>query len=321
MLTLGWAVDQSRRAFRAKSRGSRVHPDGRRTASSSRGGDGTPGTPTRGAPREMDDAGARSPKSPRRVPPGAGPGTCLGAVIALMGFGRGGTKAIAAAERAREAARSGKLRGVPRLASTPEHRATPSRASRGGSSSRLGSESRRHRRTPRTAKTDDGTFTSSGGPPPPSRSASMRFAPAPGRSRRAARFVERPEPGVARHGGSERGDGRGSFDARARGPVRGRRLERSAGDARGAQGALLVDALGQKPVADWVVTSRGGGNNDARDSLAVIRSHFRFRRRRALRGARQFFFLAFSASASARTRSISALRFFARALLAAPAMR
>ena len=72
MLTLGWAVDQSRRAFRAKSRGSRVHPDGRRTASSSRGGDGTPGTPTRGAPREMDDAGARSPKSPRRVPPARG---------------------------------------------------------------------------------------------------------------------------------------------------------------------------------------------------------------------------------------------------------
>ena len=108
MLTLGWAVDQSRRAFRAKSRGSRVHPDGRRTASSSRGGDGTPGTPTRGAPREMDDAGARSPE-PRR-PPGAGPGTCLGAVIALMGFGRGGTKAIAAAERAREAARSGNPR-------------------------------------------------------------------------------------------------------------------------------------------------------------------------------------------------------------------
>ena len=104
-----------------------------------------------------------------------------------------------------------------------------------------------------------------------------------GRSRRAARFVERPEPGVARHGGSERGDGRGSFDARARGPVRGRRLERSAGNARGAQGALLVDALGQKPVADWVVTSRGGGNNNARDSLAVIRSHFRFRRRRPTR--------------------------------------
>ena len=184
MLTLGWAVDQSRRAFRAKSRGSRVHPDGRRTASSSRGGDGTPGTPTRGAPREMDDAGARSPKSPRRVPPGAGPGTCLGAVIALMGFGRGGTKAIAAAERAREAARSGKLRGVPRLASTPEHRATPSRASRGGSSSRLGSESRRHRRTPRTAERDDGAFPSAGGLPPPSRSASMRFAPAPGEAAR-----------------------------------------------------------------------------------------------------------------------------------------
>ena len=194
MLTLGWAVDQSRRAFRAKSRGSRVHPDGRRTASSSRGGDGTPGTPTRGAPREMDDAGARSPKSPRRVPPGAGPGTCLGAVIALMGFGRGGTKAIAAAERAREAARSGKLRGVPRLASTPEHRATPSRASRGGSSSRLGSESRRHRRTPRTAKTDDGTFPSSGGPPPPSRSASMRFAPAPGEAAEPRGLWNDPSP-------------------------------------------------------------------------------------------------------------------------------
>lgn len=194
MLTLGWAVDQSRRAFRAKSRGSRVHPDGRRTASSSRGGDGTPGTPTRGAPREMDDAGARSPKSPRRVPPGAGPGTCLGAVIALMGFGRGGTKAIAAAERAREAARSGKLRGVPRLASTPEHRATPSRASRGGSSSRLGSESRRHRRTPRTAERDDGAFPSAGGLPPPSRSASMRFAPAPGEAAEPRGLWNDPSP-------------------------------------------------------------------------------------------------------------------------------
>ena len=179
MLTLGWAVDQSRRAFRAKSRGSRVHPDGRRTASSSRGGDGTPGTPTRGAPRNGRRGRAESQEPPAR-PPGAGPGTCLGAVIALMGFGRGGTKAIAAAERAREAARSGKLRGVPRLASTPEHRATPSRASRGGSSSRLGSESRRHRRTPRTAERDDGAFPSAGGLPPPSRSASMRFAPAPG---------------------------------------------------------------------------------------------------------------------------------------------
>ena len=125
MLTLGWAVDQSRRAFRAKSRGSRVHPDGRRTASSSRGGDGTPGTPTRGAPRGNGRRGRAGPKSPRR-PPGAGPGTCLGAVIALMGFGRGGTKAIAAAE-ARAKPLGAKLRGVPR-ASTPEHRATPSSA-------------------------------------------------------------------------------------------------------------------------------------------------------------------------------------------------
>ena len=196
MLTLGWAVDQSRRAFRAKSRGSRVHPDGRRTASSSRGGDGTPGTPTRGAPREMDDTKwtTRSPKSPRRVPPGAGPGTCLGAVMALIGFGRGGTKAIAAAERAREAARSGKLRGVHRLASTPEHRATPSRASRGDSFSRLGSESRRHRRTPRTAETDDGAFSTAGKLPPPSRSASMRFAPAPGEAAEPRGLWNDPSP-------------------------------------------------------------------------------------------------------------------------------
>ena len=178
MLTLGWAVDQSRRAFRSKSRGSRVHPDGRRSASSR--GDGTPGTPSRGGASRENDAGARSPTSPRRVPPGAGQGTCLGAVMALMGFGRGGTKAVAAAERAREAARRGARNGHSRLASTPELRPTPSsRASRG-------SESRRHRRTPRTPGSEDKSVVSMSsrgafsGPPPPSRSASMRFAPAPG---------------------------------------------------------------------------------------------------------------------------------------------
>jgi hypothetical protein len=72
MLTLGWAVDQSRRAFRSKSRGSKVHPDGRRSASS-RGSEGTPATPTRRTTPRDDDGGARSPRSPgSRVPKGAG---------------------------------------------------------------------------------------------------------------------------------------------------------------------------------------------------------------------------------------------------------
>ena len=193
MLTLGWAVDQSRRAFRSRTRGSKVHPDGRRSASS-RGSEGTPATPTRRTTPRDDEGGARSPRSPgSRVPPGAGQGTCLGAVMALMGFGRGGTKAIAAAERARSAARRQNRMAKRRLASTPELRATPPTASR--ASSRLGSESRRHRTPGRTAGTDGGdAYHGAGGPPPPSRSASMRFTPAPGSAAGPRNLWNDPSP-------------------------------------------------------------------------------------------------------------------------------
>lgn len=194
MLTLGWAVDQSRRAFRSKSRGSKVHPDGRRSASS-RGSEGTPATPTRRTTPRDDDGGARSPRSPgSRVPKGAQQGTCLGAVMALMGFGRGGTKAIAAAERARSAARKqNRVAKQKSLASTPKLRATPPTASR--ASSRLGSESRRHRTPGRMAGTDGGgAYHGAGGPPPPSRSASMRFTPAPGSAAGPRNLWNDPSP-------------------------------------------------------------------------------------------------------------------------------
>ena len=181
--------------------------------------------------------------SPRR-----GAGNLFGRGDSADGLRAGRYKAIAAAERAREAARSGKpaafrvwrphpstarrRRGLARrlvLAPRVRVQAAPPHAPDGRE---------RRRRVPERGGL---------------RLRRVRRRCGPRRRRRAAEprgLWNDPSP-RPRPGGSERGDGRGSFDARAGGPVRGRRLERFTGDTRDTQGALLVDALGQKPVADW----------------------------------------------------------------------
>ena len=187
MLTLGWAVDQSRRVLRARSRGKKVHPDGMGTPSS-RGSDGTPATPNANAIGN----GARSPESPRRVFPCQGQGTCLDVVMTLMGFGRRGkNKALDAAGRLvkQSQCEGGQSRGkspggmhrrvkTP-LASTPENGVALSTPGTASKPSR--SESRRHGKSSsrRESRGDRGTPNFEGGPPP-SRSASMRATPLAG---------------------------------------------------------------------------------------------------------------------------------------------
>jgi hypothetical protein len=163
-------VDQSRRVLRAKSRGRKVHPDGSGTPSS-RGSDVPAGTP--GATNGTQTSQMKNPRPPLR---GAGRGTCLDVIMALMGFGRGGRKALAAAERARSAARGespGKGKRSKRNLRSASTRETLEDA---GGSSRI-SRHRTPRRTPR-GTCDDGSHAPNASP---SRSGTaMRFTPVPG---------------------------------------------------------------------------------------------------------------------------------------------
>ena len=186
MLTLGWAVDQSRRVLRARSSGKKVHPDGGIGTPKSRGSDGTQiGTPS---------AAVRSPRSPRRPqPPGKGNGTCLHAVMQLMGFGRREKKVLDAAGRMVKQSRGdgwsqgkspGKHRRATPLASTPENGVglsgqvlntpdTSSNSSRHGESRKNSSRHEKKERNSSSRRESRGDF----GAPPASRSASMRHAP------------------------------------------------------------------------------------------------------------------------------------------------
>lgn len=138
MLTLGWAVDQSRRVLRARRRGRKVHPDGtpssRGATSESAPGGGEFGTPS-------SARSGRRPRPPRPQPPRS---TCFDVFLTLMGFGRGGKRLRAAAEgladrRARGGAEGGGGHRTPR--SEKRHR--------GGGASHAGSPaappSRAHR--------------------------------------------------------------------------------------------------------------------------------------------------------------------------------
>ena len=207
MLTLGWAVDQSRRAFRSRTRGSKVHPDGRRSASS-RGSEGTPATPTRRTRLATTTTARGVPGPGSRVPPGAGQGTCLGAVMALWASGGVGPR-LSPRRSALGGAETEPMETT--SASRPSYAARRRRRAR---PPRVGVQAAPHRdgRPGRTAETvtarevlrlralgvdavHAGAWLGGG----------------------AAQSVERSEPGFARHGGAERGDGRGTL---RRGSVR-----------------------------------------------------------------------------------------------------
>ena len=86
-LTLAWAVNQSRRVFRAKKK--QVHPEDVSSAGTDGGGSSYHGSPAKS--RGVGIGNQRRAKKPG----------CLGALMALMGFGRGGSKVRAAARQMR----------------------------------------------------------------------------------------------------------------------------------------------------------------------------------------------------------------------------
>ena len=77
-LTLAWAVHQSRRVFRAKKK--QVHPEDVSSAGTDGGGSSYHGSPAKS--RGVGIGNQRRAKKPG----------CLGALMALMGFGRGGPR-------------------------------------------------------------------------------------------------------------------------------------------------------------------------------------------------------------------------------------
>ena len=87
-LTLAWAVNQSRRVFRAKKK--QVHPEDVSSAGTDGGGSSYHGSPVKS--RGVAIGNQRRAKKPG----------CLGALMALMGFGRGGSKVRAAARQMRQ---------------------------------------------------------------------------------------------------------------------------------------------------------------------------------------------------------------------------
>ena len=91
-LTLAWAVNQSRRVFRAKKK--QVHPEDVSSAGTDGGGSSYHGSPVKS--RGVAIGNQRRAKKPG----------CLGALVALMGFGRGGSKVRAAARQMRQGARA-----------------------------------------------------------------------------------------------------------------------------------------------------------------------------------------------------------------------
>ena len=125
-LTLAWAVNQSRRVFRAKKK--QVHPEDVSSAGTDGGGSSYHGSPakSRGGPIGNQ----------RRAK--AKPG-CLGALMALMGFGRGGSKVRGAARQMRQR-RAGDPNNRP--PGSPGFGPPASPLSRGGLLSSGGSSSR-----------------------------------------------------------------------------------------------------------------------------------------------------------------------------------
>ena len=181
MLTLAWAVDQSRRVLRRNRR--RVHPE---ADAASRGSESSMWSP-RGSSAEGSDAdgGAhRHGRRRRQRGPDAADESCgcLGVLLRLMGFGRGGSKLAAAAVAAKAMAPTAVSRGSPSrklstaaaasagVGRTPPRRppqgsnsspvksrnglaaSTPRKESRGGSAS--GGSTGSPLRPPRSARTD-----------------------------------------------------------------------------------------------------------------------------------------------------------------------
>ena len=124
-LTLAWAVNQSRRVFRAKKK--QVHPEDVSSAGTDGGGSSYHGSPAKS--RGVGIGNQRRAKKPG----------CLGALMALMGFGRGGSKVRAAARQMRRR-RAGDPNNRP--PGSPGFGPPASPLSRGGLLSSGGSSSR-----------------------------------------------------------------------------------------------------------------------------------------------------------------------------------
>lgn len=140
-LTLAWAVNQSRRVFKAKKK--QVHPED----VSSAGTDGGGSPYVHGSPM-----GAKSRGTMRNQTPPRGSTGCLGALMALMGFGRGGSKVKAAAKQHMRQRRAGdpnnRPPGSPGFGPVPTSSPGSSRGSSRGSSIGRGVGSRNSMRSP-----------------------------------------------------------------------------------------------------------------------------------------------------------------------------
>ena len=136
MLTLAWAVDQSRRVFRRNRR--RVHPESDTASRESESSMWSPRGSSASEGSDMDGYGGGTSQRRRRNPssrqqqqgnpkqPDVESCGCLGILLQLMGFGAGGGKLKAAAA----ATAAGVSRGAPWTAAS---RGAPSMVvSRGG---------------------------------------------------------------------------------------------------------------------------------------------------------------------------------------------